>query len=183
MQEHNYDEITKYDVTLKRLTHDKIELVRRWRNDPKISRYMEYREEITPEMQEAWFKKIDNDNNYYFIIVYKGKEIGLINVRDIDYEKREGEPGIFIWDDDYLNSTVSFQSTMNLIDFCFGQLGLQKLVCHVLHDNNRAIKFNKAFGYKLSPNQENINNQEYTLSPTDYTEKKIKLLKLLGYGN
>ena len=47
--------LEKYGICLEKLTHDKIELVRRWRNHPKIRRYMEFREEITPEMQEKWF--------------------------------------------------------------------------------------------------------------------------------
>ena len=154
-----YDELRKYGITLHILTHDKIELVRQWRNNPKISKYMEYREIISPEMQEKWFDKINNMNNFYYIIDKDGKEIGLINVRDIDYEKGIGEPGIFIWDDDYLNSTVSFQAGLCLIDFCFEKLGLQKLIIHVLKDNKRAIQYNNALGYKLSPDQENIKNK------------------------
>ena len=63
-----YSSISKYDVDLHRLTKDKIEEVRQWRNDPKISQFMEYRDYITPEMQDAWFKRIDNDRNYYYII-------------------------------------------------------------------------------------------------------------------
>ncbi|MDA3780720.1 MAG: GNAT family N-acetyltransferase [Bacteroidales bacterium] len=114
--------VTKYGVTLNRLTEDKIEQVRLWRNDPKISQYMEFQDYITPEMQKAWFKKIDNKNNYYFIIEFDRKEIGLINIRDIDYEKREGEGGIFIYDDFYLNSDVSFRSVLCLFDFSFKTL-------------------------------------------------------------
>ena len=45
----------KYGVKLERLTADKIELVRNWRNDPKISQYMEFRDHITAEMQKKWF--------------------------------------------------------------------------------------------------------------------------------
>ena len=171
--------IDRYGIKLKRLTYDKIELVRRWRNDPKISQYMEYREEITPEMQEKWFQRIDNDNNFYFLIEIDNKEIGLINVRDIDYKKRQGEPGIFIWDDDYLNSTVSFQACLCLNDFCFETLELKKLVIHVLSDNKRAIKFNHAFGYIISDNQAEMYNQEYTLNDIDYYKKKEKILKFL----
>lgn len=91
-----------YGVKLKRLTHDKIELLRQWRNDPKIQQYMIYRETITPEMQEKWFQKINNDHNFYFIIEYEGKEIGCVNIKDVDYEKKCGEPGIFIYDDRYI---------------------------------------------------------------------------------
>ena len=53
--------IKKYGVTLEKLTHQKIEIVRQWRNDPKIDKYMEFHEEITPQMQENWFNRINND--------------------------------------------------------------------------------------------------------------------------
>ena len=112
-------QLKKYDVVLTRLTHDKIEMVRNWRNHPKIAKFMEYKEYITPEMQETWFNKINNEHNYYFIIEFEGKEIGLINMRNIDYEKGQGEGGIFIFDDEYLNSDVSFRASLCQADFCF----------------------------------------------------------------
>ena len=48
----------RYDIILERLTLDKIELVRNWRNDPKISQYMDFKEYISPEMQLNWFIKL-----------------------------------------------------------------------------------------------------------------------------
>ncbi|MDZ7743378.1 MAG: hypothetical protein U5Q03_16975 [Bacteroidota bacterium] len=42
----------KYGISLNRLKEDDIELVRKWRNSRKINQFMEYREEITPEMQK-----------------------------------------------------------------------------------------------------------------------------------
>lgn len=173
--------ITKYGVVLKPLTKDKIELVRRWRNDPKISIFMEYRDYITPDMQLKWFHSVDNNQNFYFLIEVDQKEIGLINVRDVDYQQGTGEPGIFIWDDDYLNSTVSFQSILALTDFCFEELNLKKLIIHVLSDNKRAKDFNMSYGYQLSSNQEKIYNQEYTLVYERYQMKRAKILKLLKW--
>lgn len=175
----SYDKIEAYGVVLHRLTIEKIEMLRTWRNHPKIQQYMEYREEITPEMQFAWFHRIENANNYYFIIEAEGREIGCINVRDIDYEAGVGEPGIFIWDDDFLNSTYSFRAALTLTDFCFYDLKLNHLVIHILKDNARAIKYNLAQGYKMSSGQENIYNQEYTLIPEHYEKKKAKLIKYL----
>jgi len=64
--------LSNYDITLVRLTYDQLELVRNWRNDPKISQYMEFRDYITPEMQIKWFNKVNNRNNYYFVIEYRG---------------------------------------------------------------------------------------------------------------
>ena len=155
--------IDKYGVTLCRLTEDKIELVRNWRNDPKISKYMEFRDHITVEMQQKWFKKIDNNCNYYFIIEVNGVEIGLVNIRDINYQEREGEGGIFIYDDSYLNSMVSFQTALAINDFCFEELGLKRIIAHIMSDNKRAIDYNKHQGYKIQPN---------------YFEKRKKIVRL-----
>ena len=79
--------IKKFGITFKRLEKNDIELLRQWRNAPSISQYMEYREHITPEMQEEWFESVNNNNNLYFIIEYKGKKIGPTNGKDIDWEK------------------------------------------------------------------------------------------------
>lgn len=172
--------LSNYGVTLKRLTEDKIELVRSWRNDPKISQYMEYKEHITAEMQANWFKKIDNENNHYFIIEHEDKDVGLINIRDVDFVKQEGEGGIFIYDDELLNSTVSFQAVLVLLDFGFQDLELKQMVAHILKDNKRAIQYNRALGFKMEPNQEEIYNQRYTLNREDYAKRKKNILKLLN---
>lgn len=171
--------IEGYGVKLKRLTHDKIELLRQWRNDPKIQQYMIYREEITPEMQEKWFQKINNDNNFYFIIEYEGKEIGCVNIKDIDYEKRTGEPGIFIYDDEFLNTDVPMRASFCQGDFIWDTLQLEELHIHVLKSNQRAVKENLFFGYELLPDQENQDNQEYVLTRKRMIEvsKRVNRLK------
>ena len=171
-------QLKKYDVILTRLTHNKIEMVRNWRNDPKIVAFMEYKEYITPKMQEAWFNKINNEHNYYFIIQFEGKEIGLINMRDIDYVKSEGEGGIFIYDDEYLNSDVSFRASLCQADFCFETLGLKKIIAHILTSNKRAIQYNKFLGFKKAENQETISNQLYTLEAPDYFKNRERIIQL-----
>ena len=163
-----------YGVKLRRLTEDKIELVRKWRNDPKIQQYMEYREYITPEMQKAWFKKIDNDNNFYFIIEYQGKEIGVINIKNVDYERKTGEPGIFIYDDACLNLDVGIRASLCQNDFIWNVLNLEWLHGHVLKSNKRAVRMNALFGYKLLPEQENKELQECILTrDTALSNKKV----------
>lgn len=172
-------EINNYGITLRRLTRDKIEMVRNWRNDPKIQRFMEFRDYITPEMQQKWFDRINNDNNYYFIIVFRGKEIGLTNIKDIDYEKGTGEGGIFIYDDEYLNSDISFRCAMCTGDFIFYTLKLKLSLAHICRDNKRAIQYNKLLGLKLAENQENNYNQLYTLNKEDFEKSAAKIKRLL----
>ncbi len=143
-----YFELEGYGVKLKRLTHDKIEMVRQWRNDPKISQYMFYREYITPEMQEKWFANLDKKCNYYFIIEYDGKDVGLINIKDIDWEKRCGEPGQFMYYDEYLDSDVSLRASLCMGDWIWSELGLEYELIEVVRTNKRALDFNRLFGYK-----------------------------------
>ena len=172
--------ITKYGITLRPLTHDKIEMVRQWRTNPKISQYMEYRGEITPEMQERWYQKIcDSGSDFYFIIETDGKEIGLINVKDVEWDKKTGETGIFIWNDSCLNSDYGVRSTLAIHDFSFEELGLETLHGHTLSYNKRANKLNKALGYIILPNQEEIENKVCVLVKEDYYRKTVSLRFLL----
>lgn len=182
-------EFSKYGVTLQRLTEDKIELVRCWRNDPKISQYMEYREHITAEMQKKWFAKVDNDQNYYFIICYKGQEIGLTNVKDVDFAAKTGEGGIFIYEDSFLNTDVPFRVIFALNDFCFDELKLESMVAHIMSDNKRAIDFNVLLGYKKcggqddsSCNGENARKLTYILQKNDYFKQRDRFAKVLLRG-
>ncbi|MFV0470787.1 MAG: GNAT family N-acetyltransferase; N-acetyltransferase [Paludibacteraceae bacterium] len=171
-------EISKYGVTLRRITVDKIEMIRQWRNDPKIVKFMEFKEFITPEMQEVWFEKINNEQNYFFLIIIDNQEIGLINVKDIDSRQLEGEAGIFIYDDNYYNSTASFQASFALYDFCFDTLRLDRVVAHILKENKRAIKFNKLIGYKIVSGQDDVKNQLYYLIKSEYQNVKKDFITL-----
>lgn len=172
--------LSNYGVELELLTKDKIEKVRLWRNDPKISMYMEYRETITPEQQEDWFNKLNNGvDNLYWIIQYKGEDIGLINVKDIDYEKLTGESGVFIYCDKYLNTDISYRAHLLMFDYIFDVVGLKSAYCHVLKSNTRAQRFSQFLGLKIADNQHDIENQLYFLYKDDYLNNtnRIRFIK------
>jgi UDP-4-amino-4,6-dideoxy-N-acetyl-beta-L-altrosamine N-acetyltransferase len=169
----------RYDIILERLSLEKIELVRNWRNDPKITQYMDFKEHISPEMQLSWFNKINNENNYYFIAVYNNEDIGLVNIKDIDYTGKCGEPGIFIYEDKYLNTGVGIRMALCNTDFAFECLKLDYLFGHIMANNKRAIRFNKAFGYLIDENQNNKEKQRYILTKERYLKYKEKMIKLL----
>jgi len=174
--------LTGYGVTLRRLMHDKIEVLRQWRNDPKIQQFMIYREHITPEMQEKWFEKINNDNNFYFIIEYEGREVGMINIKDVDYEKKTGEPGIFIYDEALWNSDVGMRASFCFGDFVWNDLGLEEMYIHVVASNKRALQYNLLLGYKIVPGYEDKENimlvqtRHKALNPSPKVERIKKVL-------
>jgi UDP-4-amino-4,6-dideoxy-N-acetyl-beta-L-altrosamine N-acetyltransferase len=177
VQNNNLTVIEEYGVKLKPLTANDLELIRQWRNDQKIARFMEFRDYITEDMQIKWFEKISNRHNYYYLTEFEKKDIALANIKDVDFEHKTGEGGLFIWDDNYIDSIISYKITYAMYDFAFERLGLKQIECHVLMDNKRAIDYNKSLGFKIEPNQKTIFNQRYRLTKDDYYSKKNRFLK------
>jgi UDP-4-amino-4,6-dideoxy-N-acetyl-beta-L-altrosamine N-acetyltransferase len=172
--------IIKYGVTLKRIIQSDIELVRTWRNDPKISKYMNYREIIDPEMQQKWFTTVNNSSNYYFLIMVDDKKIGLTNLKNIHYDEKTMEWGLFIYEDEYLGTLVPFQTGFCLFDFGFLELGIETSTSHILATNTNAIKFNKAFGFQLEDGQDGIKNQLYKLTKERYILNRDIILRKIN---
>lgn len=167
--------IKGYGLELVRLKHKDIELVRNWRNSEHVNRYMEYREHITAEMQEKWFRSIDNIHNNYFIILVNSTKIGLINGSQIDWEKNEtGNGGIFIWDIDHNKTLAPLRASLLLTDLSF-MLGLERTFIKVLKDNPTAITYNLNLGYQLLSGQEEVYNQRYVLTGDNYFSKTKNL--------
>ena len=131
---------------------------------------------ITPEMQKKWFDKLNNGkDNFYFILQYKGEDIGLINVKDIDYEKKTGESGIFIYQDKFLNTDISYRAHLVMFDYFFDNLALESLYSHVLQTNKRAQRFTLFLGGFLADNQESVDNQLYIISKDAYKNNKNRI--------
>lgn len=168
--------IKKYGITIQRLSEEDIELVRYWRNQPEIRQRMAYRGHISSEMQKQWFDSINNKYNYYFVIIYEGRKIGLINTKSVNMQDKYGEGGIFIWEQELWNSYVPSLASLALLEFTFKVLDFSnKSFIQILRSNPAAIKYNKAIGYVLIPGQENVENQWYILIKEDFLKRFDRL--------
>ncbi len=176
----NNERIEKYGVVLRRLQAEDIEMIRHWRNDPKISQHMVYRQYITEEMQIAWYNRINNDYNYYFIIEWESRSVGLINIRDINETQNSGEAGVFFWDDACLNSEVPPRASLAIYDFAYEVLELRYVRAQILRSNVRAIRFNKYMGFRLQPGQEAEDPQLYHQSREDFFLWRSKVAGLFA---
>ena len=169
--------ISKGSLKFIRLRRVDSELVREWRNSPKIAQFMEYREYITPEMQEAWFNSVNNQNNLYMLIESGGKKIGLLNAKDIDWEKKNLEGGLFFWDESLWNTEMPLKIVMTFTEFGLRFFHGFTMYAHILKSNERAIRFNKELGFELCEGQEDVVNQLYSATRETYYAKGAKLRK------
>jgi len=146
--------LSGYQVILRPVTEDDLEMVRTWRNDPGVSQFMLSQEQITPEQQRAWFKKVSRDpRQQHYIIIYKDQPIGAANIRALQGTDLQNatviEPGLYIFEDKYRANLLTFAPTLLLNDFCFNQLGVKTLRAVVKPDNEAALNYNAKLGYQV----------------------------------
>lgn len=167
----------KYGIILERLKEADIELVREWRNSDPVRLNMEYREIISREKQLEWFKSIDNLQNNYLMIHYKGEKIGLLNDKNVDWETRTSESGLFLGKTEYYASLVPYLVSVAGIETTFYFLDWNKQFAHILRTNLNAINYNKQLGYRLCEGQETVENQQYELTRERFEQKAGKIRK------
>ncbi len=171
-------QINKYNITLTRLKEADIELVREKRNTSEINQFMHFREQISADMQKKWFKEVNSIYHNYFIIHYNNKKIGLINGKNSDYEKRQSEGGMFIWDKNYLGTFIPALCSIMMSDFTFLINHFEKNYIKILNTNLTAISYNKQIGYvKTTDYQYDTESSWYVLTKKDYLKNMVKIRK------
>ena len=68
-------------------------------------------------------------------------------VLEINYEKKIGEPGQYIYDNEYLNSDVGMRAGLCFGQFIWDMLKLESCYIYILDSNKRAIDYNLLNGY------------------------------------
>lgn len=170
--------LKQYDVRLIRLQKEDLELVRSWRNSAHIQNKMIYRDYVTEEMQQAWYKTINNPSNYYFIIEFNSTKVGLINAKNFDDRQGFGEGGIFIGNPEYEHSFAAVYASLCLLNFVFYMLdGINKSRIRILKSNYRAIQYNKLLGYEWIEDTSDGLNEIYELTKENYLIKGLRLNK------
>jgi UDP-4-amino-4,6-dideoxy-N-acetyl-beta-L-altrosamine N-acetyltransferase len=168
---------TRYGITLSRIKEDEIELVRRWRNDPIVSKNMIYRGYITEEQQKKWFQSINNNSNSYYIIIYRDEKIGLINNKNIVTKDKSSEAGIFIWNDTY--DFAPLLASVLLCEIGFYIMKGGDSYAKVLKKNKRAKEYNTIIGYDIIENKPRSRYIKIKLTKENFKARTEKLRKTI----
>ena len=170
--------VEQYGLTYKRVVNEDLELIRYWRNQPFIRETMQFKDYITPEMQQKWFSKINNKFNYYFIIEHEGKKIGLISSKDTAPSTTIAEGGIFIWDKSYWGTPYPVFASLTVLEAVFEvfKSGIAS-VATVAKTNTKALEFNKLLGYEIEGEADNPEFLKLMLTKENYLTKTAKLKK------
>lgn len=166
--------LQRYGIQLSLITHSDIELLRKMRNREDIRKHMIYRNYISRKQQEQWFNEINNVKNHYFIIKYQRKKVGLINVKDIDYNNDSNESGLFIWDNTLLRGHVPTLASIIMSEAGYAILGGTRTYVKVLSENATALSFNKTLGFRIVSESDGVTHMEQTRESFSNATKQLR---------
>lgn len=133
-----------------RLSERHLEQVRQWRNLPAVKQYMLTERQISAEDQKKWFEKIKNDlTKKYWVVNVDGKDIGVVNLDNIDLENQRCTWGVYIGEESERGKGVGQQVELHVMRYVFETLRLNKFWGQTLESNERMLAIHRKCGYTV----------------------------------
>lgn len=137
-------------IVLKRITEDDLELLMNWRMSDSVTKYMNTNPRLTIDMQREWFEAQEhNDRVRNWIVEVDNTKVGLINLIDMDFEKRITSWGYYIGEESYRSLRLAISLEMSLYDYCFDVLGLKEVNSETFKLNEGVWKLHIACGCSI----------------------------------
>jgi len=139
------------NAELRSIREADLELIMNWRMRPDITRFMNTDPILTLEGQKKWLKNISEDLTCkYWLIQVDGIPVGIINLCNINYEKKICEWGYYIGENKLRSLKLAMSLEWNLYNFVFEVLNFDALYNEVLDVNKGVVKLHLACGSRIN---------------------------------
>jgi len=136
-------------VALRPLQVDDREQLLAWRNLPEISRWMYSDHPISPEEHARWFDGAMHDaRRCYWMIEVDQHPVGLANLYDLSKEHARTAWAYYLAEPSTRGQGIGAFVEYWVIEHVFGELGLSKLWCEVLIENEAVWRLHEGFGFQ-----------------------------------
>lgn len=145
-------------VILEPISKEDTPLIVKWRNNEKVRKNFIFQETFTEEMHNHWMDtKVAKGEVAQFIIRLKETKeaIGSVYFRDIDYNKKQAEYGIFIGEDTMRGKGYGSEAAKLALQYAFKELKLESVFLRVFADNPLAIQSYKSAGFEETEYRKN----------------------------
>jgi UDP-4-amino-4,6-dideoxy-N-acetyl-beta-L-altrosamine N-acetyltransferase len=137
------------DVEFLEIKEEHLELIRNWRNDPEVSKYMYTDSDISETQQWEWYKRIKKtDNRFDWVFAYEGKLLGVVSIYDINKLFNSCYWAFYIGNTSIRGAGIGSKVEFNVLSHAFNILKLNKLRCEVFSTNNIVIEMHEKFGFR-----------------------------------
>ncbi len=135
-------------VRLRRLTADDGGRVLAWRNAPEVAAYMYSDHAISPDEHARWLAAaLEALDRRFWIIELDGAPVGLANLARIDRAAGRCEWAFYLADPSTRGRGVGAAVEYLVLGHVFEHLGLNKLWCEVLVENEGVWRLHEKFGF------------------------------------
>lgn len=127
-----------------------LDTIMKWRMLPEVSDYMYTDPVLDIELQLSWFEKISIDNNRYdWVCNVDGEDVGVVTVSNIDYVNNKCDWAYYLASPTVRGKGIGKAIELNILDFVFNDLKLNKLCCEVFSSNELVVKIHEKYGSKV----------------------------------
>lgn len=140
-------------VILREICEEDTSNIVKWRNSVAVKSNLFTQTDLTEEQHLNWlhnYVKVGLCKQYIISVVDHdlSVDIGTTFIKNIDYQKKEGEFGMFIGDKRFRGGGHSYPAAKLIVEIAFSDLNLDRLYLSVIADNIPAIKTYKKLGFK-----------------------------------
>lgn len=137
------------NIELVDMTQNDIELVRQWRNNPDVAKYMYTDEHITEDQQQKWFDRVKDDPTCkYWMIRYNNVLIGVASLTGITRHLSSCYWAFYLGDISNQGAGIGSKIEFNVLEYVFNELKLNKLRCEVIAFNDKVTAMHEKFGFR-----------------------------------
>ena len=135
-------------IVLRLATHRDSARLLAWRNLPQVAQWMYSDHLIAAEEHARWSQSALTDPRCrYWIIELDGTPVGLANLGDISETNRKASWAYYLAEPATRGKGVGAYVEVFVLDHAFQTLGLNKLSCEVLIENDAVWKMHESFGF------------------------------------
>lgn len=137
------------DLKFLEIEEKHLEMIRKWRNSPEVSKYMYSDNIISQEDQKKWFQKIKNDpTSRHWLINFEGINIGVVSLTNISFTLNSCSWGFYLGESDLRGKGIGKKMMAGICEYVFEELKLNKLMAQIFKFNERTIYVHEKFGFR-----------------------------------
>ncbi|MNJ45422.1 Spermidine N(1)-acetyltransferase [compost metagenome] len=123
--------------------------IRTLRNQEEVRKYMYTSHEISEVEHNSWLESLQgNPRQNVFVVMLDDEPSGVVSLNAINFNHKTADWAFYI-DGALQGKGVGSRIEFWMLDYAFGEAGLEKLNCEVLETNPSVIKMHKKFGFSV----------------------------------
>lgn len=129
------------------------DIIRVWRNSPRVRREMLTQTDISPEAHARWLAKVtspESNDRIRIAVSEEGIPFGILRLMGIDKTALDSDWGLYVGDENFLGRGLGKKMLDDLLEWAFVEEKLKELHTTVRKGNKKALAMYEAVGFRIT---------------------------------